>query len=241
MINQWEPFANAPIVEAIVDVRIEPEVGARGDYSADDFEELRNDLPTVEPQLTYVFQSPLLTDKPPLQQFKPMGLRFRSEHEVLQIRVDGFTFSMLKPYTNWDDLITRAKKYWRLYAEKRGTASIVRLGLRYINLMHFPLDVPLTKFLLSPPQLPETLGRPLRRFFSAFEIDQDNDTHANIIQTVQPVTADKLPFVLDIDAYRVGAYAMDDARLWETFDALHRFKNEIFFNSITEEAKELWR
>jgi uncharacterized protein (TIGR04255 family) len=44
---------------------------------------------------------------------------------------------------------------------------------------------------------------------------------------------------LDIDAYRQKQFDVQDKSLFETFDGLRKLKNDIFFNSITEETAKL--
>src|SRR5947209_6939624 len=107
MPKTWEHFPNAPIVEAIVDARIEPAANASWTHQPDDFPELMADYPTTELIIAGLFQAHWSSDAPPAHELQReiIGLRFRSEKEVVQLRVDGFTFSMLPEYSNWNDLL----------------------------------------------------------------------------------------------------------------------------------------
>jgi uncharacterized protein (TIGR04255 family) len=243
MPKQFDHLSNAPIIEAIIDVRIEPAAEDRWTHEGREFPLLLETHPTTELIIANLLQAQFANEislSSELQR-EIIGYRFRNEHDVIQFRVDGFTFSMLPKYSSWDDLFEQAWQAWELYKEARGDASIVRLAVRYINRMQFPIDQPLKTFLTAPPHLPDTLRLPLRRFFTTYDVELNSETHATIIQTVEPATSGTLPFILDIDAYRTGSFTSDDKRIRETFETLHEFKNEIFFESITEEAKKLWR
>jgi uncharacterized protein (TIGR04255 family) len=242
-MSNWEHFPNAPIVEAIIDIRIEPSSDARWMHKASDFPVLQSSYPTVENQLAVLFQAQVFREGTPQPEIASdiTGIRFRGDHEAIQLRIDGFTFSMLGPYSSWDELLTKAWNAWEIYKPVVPNATIVRLAVRYINRIQLPLDKALNTFLTAPPRLPESLRFPLRRFFTNYGVEQNSETHATIIQTVEPESSGTLPFILDIDAFRTGSFAVEDDRIRETFESLHDFKNEIFFNLITEEAKQLWR
>jgi len=243
MAKQWEHFPHAPIIEAIVDVRIEPEANAHWTHKLEEFSSLLETHPDTDNIFANIFQAQWTGDGPPKQEVQNefKGFRFRNTIEVIQYRIDGFTFSMLRPYTDWKDLIKRAWENWEFYKKIRGEATIVRLAVRYINLMQFPREQPLNTFLNAPPILPATLRLPLKYFFMNYDIELSNDTHATLIQTIQPQILETLPFIFDIDAYRMGSFTMNDIRIRETFEALREFKNELFFESLTDKAKALWR
>jgi len=68
------------------------------------------------------------------------GYMFRSEDEfnVVQFRVDGFTFNRLKPYTSWKSVWPQALELWRKYQNMALPVAITRMALRYINHIELP-------------------------------------------------------------------------------------------------------
>ena len=65
---------------------------------------------------------------------------------------------------------------------------------------------------------------------------------AIITQTMQKLTeTQKLPLIFDIDVIKTGNYSEKESDMWNDFDLLRQFKNEIFFKSITEKTKELFK
>src|SRR5204863_7119814 len=68
--------------------------------------------------------------EPHLQGTRPIGLFFYSSDRknVAQFREDGFTFSRLKPYSDWADVFARASALWRLYQDTVGEADVTRIA-----------------------------------------------------------------------------------------------------------------
>ena len=59
---------------------------------------------------------------------------------------------------------------------------------------------------------------------------------------MQPPTPNqKLPLIFDIDVWKLTNYKSDDEEMWKEFEKLRKFKNDVFFNSITEKTKELFK
>ena len=72
-------------------------------------------------------------------------LKTEREREMIQLRVDGFTFNRLKPYTSWEKIFPRAYRFWKKYLDCVEPVGVTRLATRYIN----ALDVPIPKTTFS--------------------------------------------------------------------------------------------
>jgi uncharacterized protein (TIGR04255 family) len=66
---------------------------------------------------------------------------------------------------------------------------------------------------------------------------------AIIAETIQaPVDEGKrLPFIFDIDIVCGATFEPSSPAIWEKFEQMREYKNEIFFASMTERAKEMFR
>jgi uncharacterized protein (TIGR04255 family) len=72
--------------------------------------------------------------------------------------------------------------------------------------------------------------------------NNDIGATATIVQTMEkPTPEDKLPLIFDIDVWRLAKYTDNTATMWDEFEKLRDFKNNIFFSSITDKAKELFK
>ena len=73
--------------------------------------------------------------------------------------------------------------------------------------------------------------------------DRERGLLAIITETFQPPVHDgkRLPFIFDIDVVRGATFEPSSPAIWDTFEQMRNYKNEIFFASTTDRAKNLFR
>ncbi len=64
--------------------------------------------------------------------------------------------------------------------------------------------------------------------------DTDKGLSANIVQSLEVVH--EVTLLLDIDAFCHGDWEPNDPKVYDTLSHLHDFKNQVFFNLLTEET-----
>lgn len=168
----------------------------------------------------------------------PYGVLLRSDHgTAAQLRTDGFTFSKLRPYVEWAQIVKETTQLWTALQAAMQPSALNRAALRYVNDMVFPHG-DLATYLTAPPRLPPDIPQITREFLSRMVIwDQQHNASVIITQAMgQPATPDSMRVLLDIDAYFEGALAPDIAAVGPVMDSLHQIKNQVFFASLTEEA-----
>jgi uncharacterized protein (TIGR04255 family) len=161
-------LTNAPITEAIIDFRIEPEK----EFPLDKLSELKNKIggiyPKHEPRNLIESRFEIEPSQRQISQStKEKGLYgffFKSEDEktITQFRVNGFTFNRLKPYTSWDMIFSEAKRLWNFYVDIICPELVTRIAVRYINHMNLPLTAPVegfSRYLTAPPPVPGDLPK----------------------------------------------------------------------------------
>src|SRR4029077_18354423 len=111
--------------------------------------------------------------KPPEQHVKDVGkigYRFSAAdgRQLVQFRLDGFTFSRLAPYTQWETVFEEASRLWRVYETAAPLEEVSRIAVRYINLLPLPASKvqDFSPFLTAPPPVPKDLNVLLRHFLS---------------------------------------------------------------------------
>lgn len=168
----------------------------------------------------------------------PDGIILHSADEkwVAQFRLDGFTFSRLHPYTNWDELRAKAAELWVRYQAAAQPAKIVRVATRFINRIPLPPGESFertfsTTFSLSP-ELPQAVAGFLLRVVIPFEQEQAT---AIVTQSLEGTGTECL-FDLDVFAEQAEGFSNDQA--WERLESLREVKNKLFFGSLTLEALE---
>jgi uncharacterized protein (TIGR04255 family) len=240
---------NAPITEAIIDIRVK----LSSKFKVESFLELKKIIgdrfPKFQERRLFSGQLKFKEGKPQKPSAEYHGIHgyfFRPEDErnVAQFRIDGFTFSRLKPYTYWDDLFGEARELWEMYSGIAKPEAVTRLAVRYINHINIPLPVDdLSVYFTASPHVPDNIQGVISGFLSKLIVyDQEMDIATNIVQALEKSTKpDKyITVVLDIDSYKKGDFDVSNSEMWDIFANLHDIKNQIFFNSITEETARLF-
>ena len=248
-MSNYTVFPNAPITEAVIEIKAQlPEETTL--KSLESFHDhIKNRFPEKQEQrfLKAAFK---LSQKDKLSSLPTktgtQGYLFRSlkEKKVVQSKIDGFAFNKLKPYENWKLFRSEGRELWELYSGIVNPIKIVRIGLRYINRIEVPLPFKdFSDYLLTNPQIAPNLPQTVSHFFMQLEVpNSDIEATAIITQTMdKPTKSNRLPLILDIDVFRITGYVGKTEEMWEDFEKLRDFKNDIFFNSVTEKAKELFR
>ena len=236
---------NAPIREALIDFRVrsgtDPSVL---EECAKGFEaEYPKRLELYKGQFGFSFNEHNVTALPANRALVGYRMDSMDGHNVVQFRVDGFTFSRLPKYETFDLVREEARRLWERYAACLRPDAITRAAVRYINVMELPVGgFPLTDFLTAPPALPAALPQALNSFLERV-VFQDPNTGASVIvtQAFEGAAGDgRYPITLDIDAFRDREFDVNGADIWNYLETLRNLKNDVFFESITERTVELF-
>ncbi len=232
---------NAPITEAVIDLRLADSVS----ISVDDKDRLHDsvgarEFPIVEVQQDFVarFRSRVQSD-PGEVDHALVGFHFRQESEVVQFRINGFTFSRLKPYTDWEHVVGNAMRGWSAYVDELGPiGNVSRVAVRYINHMtfkrgEFSLDEIFEAPLRGPDGVPsDVMQYELRTLHRVTE-------HRAVFVTQAMLPADGgFAVRLDIDAFEAGSFKSEEESLLPVLGELRELKNSVFFSTLTDKVIE---
>jgi uncharacterized protein (TIGR04255 family) len=238
----------APIVEALVDVRIDPELA-----SLEILEPFQQAAAGEFPDQKRVFllasnfdmtdpERPKVTTATPA--VKGYACWAGDKRRVVQGRVNGFSFSHLAPYDEWKTLRDDARAWWIKYREATHPTRVTRCALRFINRLELPLPMrDLTDYLRTVPEIADGLPQTLSGLFMRLVVPFGPDATAIITQAIDDanVTAEKLPVILDVEVLREVVLAPDANDLWACMDELRTVKNDVFFKSLTPEGLKLFQ
>lgn len=243
-MSTWPKLSRAPIVEALIDLRIEPSSGEVGAALKEAADELAGEFPSRSELHSFVAQFQIApTPGAPVAtaQETPQGVILRSIDQkwAAQFRLDGFTVSHLQPYSSWEALLAKVRDLWDRYAAAAKPKKIVRIACRYINRIAIPDDEPFEKTFLTNftigPSLPQAVAGYLLRVGLPFA---EHDAIAILTQSIESPTSD---CILDIDAFSENAQGIEPNSIWEKLEHLRQIKNQLFFGSLTEAAIERLR
>lgn len=240
-------YSKAPIKEAIIDIKVELSSGLRFEDLQAIKKHVSSDYPRQE---TRNLGEGMFQFGPSVQasaQQKPWALMFRNEAntQILQVRLDGFTFSRLEPYEDFEHLRDEARRLWDIYRELVRPKNITRVAVRYINQLNLPgAKVEPEEYLNIFPHISDRLPAELRDFgpylmnLHMYQHDLKGFLVLNEALTPPP-GPDVISIVLDFDLYVEKPPLTDEQELWAFFEKLRERKNLYFEASITNKTREL--
>jgi uncharacterized protein (TIGR04255 family) len=242
-------YEKAPITEALIDIRAELSSELRFEDLQSFKKHVSSDYPHEE---TRNLAEGIIRFGPSLQasaQQKPWGLMFRNEqnNQVLQVRLDGFTFSRLAPYEDFEHLRDEARRLWDIYRELVRPKGITRVAVRYINQLNLPgARVEPRDYLNIFPHVSDKLPAELRDFGPcSMSLRMVQHDLGGFLLLNEVMTPPKLPntisIVLDFDLHVESPPVTNEQELWAFFDRLRERKNLYFEECITGKTRELIR
>lgn len=239
---------NAPITEALIDIRVKLPSSIEVEKLNSIYELIKEQYTVKQEQKVSEFKfEPKAEAIVKSSDAKMHGYRYitSDKKQIVQTRLDGFTFSRLHPYITWEQLRDEAYRLWKMYVEITSPELIYRVAIRYINNLNIPMPIgDFGEYLTAPPIVPEKLPQGISSFFSRIVLPKPSiNSFAIITQALETIidTGKSLPVILDIDAIHHNPDGLPEEEAWDILEELRNFKNEIFFNSMPlNKIKELY-
>ena len=240
---QPRSLARPPIVEALVDLRATiPGDPAVFSGLAD---ALKDEFPTKEERRDFkakieVRDGRLVSPRFDASAFGGVRVATADRKVSAQFRPDGFTLNNMTEYMGGDQLIDKALTLWGTLVARTAPQVVSRVALRYINRLELPLKTgdTFTRYLTSPPSLPEGAPSQVSQFLSRI-VGHDDKRQATAVVVQQlklPEPEKPVAITVDVDVSRDGKFPVDTSSLREILDSLRMLKNETFFSLLTDET-----
>lgn len=244
-----ETFPNAPIKEALIDIRVNLPKTVTEETLASLHQRVRDSYPQKKERRIWKGAIELPPDKQGFLKSTDQsvdGYFFLTEDgkHIVQYRKDGFTYNFLRPYTNWEDMRNEASRLWGFYLESTHPTLITRIALRYINIVEIPsMMFNLNEYFTAPPSIPPNLPQTIENYSMTYTLKFPTENAKSLVTLSTPGTSypDKTQIYFDIDVFREFEFLPPFENLWDKFENLRDIKNSIFFDSITENTKKLFR
>ncbi|MBI2803294.1 MAG: TIGR04255 family protein [Gammaproteobacteria bacterium] len=244
-------LTSSPIVEAVLDIDCDMPPATN--------------LAALEPTATRVFGDQYPTAKTQIaqetqiesrgQEFPRVttthglaALQFFSDDDkqLVQLRLQGYSFNRLTPYSSLDDYLPEIERTWRLFLTLAAPIKVSRIRLRYINRLLLPLTegkVGLDEFLRLGPRLPDDATLVFSSFFNQHVLSEPvTGNVVKVIMASQLPENHALPLILDIEAERPCAIEPNDwTKIAQRIDSLRALKNLVFRKSLTEPCLNRYR
>jgi len=245
LTESFEHLPNAPIVEAVIHWRARAEKQLEPDELLRHLKAKLPDYPNVQGQQEVDVGAEFGPDGATLRQRQTWhGFRFESDDkkQVAQYTRNGFVFSRLAPYEDWNSFATEAKRLWNIYHTLAEPSEIQRLGVRFIDLI--PVDPSEVVSLLTlPPRSPAAFKLPINAFLHQTKFDIPGHPYElNVVQTLQPPAPPKVKshgLILDLDVGTTRPIQFNDVDI--RLQHMQWIKNKAFFSLLTELACKRFR
>lgn len=243
-------LANAPIIEAVLDINcdLDPstDLEALQEVAKERFQP---SYPKARRQMTQRHEFRAEGEKPPQVSVRKgvSALQFlvEDERQIIQIRPEGYSFNRLAPYSSLDEYLPEVERTWGIFRQLVNPLQIRRVALRFINRIPLPADqgrVELADYLKISPELPDDELEFIGFLDQHSAVDPKTGNQVNITLVMQPLEGDRLPLIFDIDASRVVSGSPEDWTLIRTtLDSLRVLKNRVFERTLTEKCLNLFR
>lgn len=243
-------LANAPIIEAVLDIDCDLPVGIDlGAMEASVREAFTNEYPKFRRQMVQQQQFKASLESPPEFNVQTAIQAFQflkeDERQLVQMRMGGFSFNRLAPYASFDEYLPEIERTWLRFRELMSPVQIRRIVLRYINRILLPtVDglVDLGLYLRLGPRLADEKALRLVGFFNQHAaVEVETGHQVNITMVMQPLEGERLPVIFDIEAMHLVPV---EPEAWEnihgTILSLRRLKNNVFRRTLTEQCLNLF-
>lgn len=241
-------FNNAPIKEALIDIQVTRDGAFDPNLFQDLYSQFKDAYPQAETLNTNMLGFSIDSNKSmsTTMDSQQAGYRYitKDKKDIVQYRKDGFTFSRLEPYVTWESMSAEAQKLWEIYKQScNNNCSITRIATRYINLMRIPIPIEdFAIYLTSPPIVPPGLPQGISSFLTRIVIpNPEIKSYVIVTHALDRPEENFAPITLDIDAIKQCEYDPQSMDIWSDLENLRTFKNDVFFESITEKAAELFK
>ncbi len=243
-----QPYPNAPITEALIDIRVAHKPGISLERLKKFAAEVRGGYPNESPRDILQGQIDFSMSNPQTQSSRTtVGYICHSSdrRQAVQARLDGFTFSRFAPYQDWHHLIDEARRLWTIFVAILEPMAALRVAVRYVNQINLPLKGGTLNFeyyLRTFPKLEIDGDVLLEQFFLRLVMPQE-DLSAQLILTeaLLPPQGSSLGVILDIDLFRENlSLDVRTAEIWDMLEQFRARKNKYFEASITDTTRELF-
>jgi uncharacterized protein (TIGR04255 family) len=241
-------YPNAPITEALIDLRVTYGQGMSLEMLKKFGAEIRADYPNEATRDLFQSQITLDPSAPATRSSRStIGYIFHSadRKQAVQARMDGFTFSRFAPYQDWDHLVEETRRLWTLFLRIVRPLTVVRVAVRYVNQINLPLKGGALRFedyLRTFPASGLEENVELEQFLVRLVMPQkDIAAKLTLTEALLPPQGGHIGVILDVDLFR--EHVTLDVRSDEIWDILKLFrdrKNRYFEASITDASRELF-
>ena len=244
--GNFPTLSKAPIAEAVIDFRILPIENWNPPQLK---ESLIKELPSyskkIEEGKEFIYSISVDGTQSKQEEFGCMGYKLTSEDgcNIVQFNRQGFVFSRVRQYQDWERFCNEARVLWAVYCKLLEPKKVKRIGVRFINHM-VAVENPfnLKDYFNEPPKEQQIVDWNLVHFlYQDVLVVPKSPYWVNVIKTVLPPQPSKIGgiVVLDIDVFaNIDIDEFSWESLYKHLEVMRLKKNEAFFSNVPKEKIE---
>ena len=248
------PYKRAPIAEAVLDLhvnyRVKPSYRDVEAFCAGLVKQFPHQQRVNALQLAFQAKAAQeLGAEPELSSNSSataVGVRAQNAQNdrVLVVRMNGFSYSHLAPYTEWSVFKEEAQGLWDQFIAAFGPIEVTRSAVRYVNRIMLPNGCELEDYLNLSPRLLKGVPRDIEGYFMQLVMPQpDIDPRCSAVLNTgledAASTVESLSVLLDIDIFIEHEKPVTLDHGWQSLDKLRGRKNQIFEAAITDKVRRM--
>ena len=241
MNSNFQHLTKAPISEAVFEIKTIP---ASSWEEAERTAEIKKIYPSGYTfnsesmfEQSFGFLSIPPTSVSPVVSWKGLKMISNDKTEIIRFSRDAFSFSRLRPYTDWEDFSSKSLTNYELYKTiHKSAGNIKRLGIRFINSIDYDGN-DLSNYLKHPPVMAGNADKTFNGFLhhNSYSVP-DEGFQINHIQMLKPAAENQKNAVLIIDVDIFVDKIKPDFKINTALSKMRELKNDIFFGSLSEET-----
>jgi uncharacterized protein (TIGR04255 family) len=239
-INLKEDFPHlpkAPIVEAIIDLRANPEVPWEEGFVRSNLDALLVDYKFLDSQQEIQHEIKMKDPDEQMRRTQWKGLRYISldGKNIGQFNRDGFVFRRLPPYEDWAHFHGEAMRLWEVYLALAKCTEIQRMGLRFINRIEvLPPNLRIQEYISGGPVPPEGLETLSCNNFMHHDTWLEPPFAVNVVRVLQRLP-NQVAIILDLDVFSTTSFELNSTILTDSLTKMRWLKNKSFFGIISKQ------
>ncbi len=233
---------NPPIKEALISIAFSHPLGIKLEDLDKFCDKAKGNYPNKKPQ----FESTVkIEEEEVIKNTEHVGYMLVSEDKkkYIKLNLNSVSFHRVEPYQSWEHLISETKIYWSELCILFPQMQIKQISVRYINVMGIKFENGETfhDYLTLLPDIPDIITTVVEGYFLQIKIPEPIKGLNSVVTEFFTLNQDIVEITLDINVMKnFDSLSINDTNLWILFNDLRAFKNNIFFNSITEKTKNLY-
>jgi uncharacterized protein (TIGR04255 family) len=237
-----DQYSQAPVVEAILDVRVEG-----SDVPLDALDGFARVLPGWEDSIKGVARDVRANeDTGTTEETDPTAYGFMRSDRRRRILVspNRLGYSWLGEYKNWDHLVTEFTEVWEAFRPATFPQAISRISARFVNVIEIPgQPIEISDYVRTRVDVAPNLPQSFTDYFMQIDIPLDDDLGVVVTSaTTEPREQGHTALALDLDTYDQARLNLDTDSfipLGERLTRLRKAKNYVFEASITDATRDL--